>query len=221
MNKIKSLTLLSSILLGSLTANAADFLDTSAPENVFNIGARVGFNLSNNSIDNTPYFKMNLSKWGTGFDAGVVCDINIRNFISIQPGFFYQSRSNDYAYIYTALGGDIDNYGHTRHYTFNVPILASLHLNPTDNIRWSIDFGPYFEFGLDGSDKDLSKDTKYKEDYYASRKSFDIGLKMGTGLEFFDHYYFGIHYLAGCCNIWKEDFDGRNKAWTFTLGYNF
>lgn len=44
---------------------------------------------------------------------------------------------------------------------------------------------------------------------------------MGTGIQVLDHYYLGVHYEAGCTKVWKHSLAGRNKAWTFTIGYDF
>lgn len=219
MNRLKSLSLISCVIISATSsAVAADFLDTRATEDLFNLGVRVGFNASNqtHTSDN---MVLNLDSWGTGFDAGVVCDINFRNFIAVQPGFFFQSRSNNYAYIHSAAPA-ITDYGHTRYTTFTIPILASLRLNPASNIRWSIDLGPYFQFGLGGSDKGVAG-TNFDDGYFDRRHKFDAGIKMGTGFRFFDKYYIGVHYMAGCRDVWKNDLAGKHKAWTFTLGYDF
>lgn len=220
MNKLKSLATVAFVAAISGSAQASDFFDTSKPKNIFDLGARVGFNISNQT-HNPEGTKLNLDKWGTGFDAGVICDINIKDYISIQPGFFFESRSHDYAYIYPNEPLDYIRYGHTRNYTFTVPILVSLRLNPADNIRWSVDLGPYFQFGLGGSDKGEENNIAFKDSHYDFRHKFDIGLKIGTGIKFMQHYYIGVHYLSGFKHVWKDVANGHNKAWTFTIGYDF
>ena len=57
--------------------------------------------------------------------------------------------------------------------------------------------------------------------YVAEHRGFDVGLKMGTGLKLFDHYYVGVHYLAGLTHAWKLPSGGKNKSWMFTVGYDF
>lgn len=221
------------------TIASAQFFDKSEAENFFGLGVRIGLNTSNISEYSKPGDKTDnhsIDSWGLGFNAGIVCDINFRNYLTIQPGFFFESRSNKYSFFNYMTGASDQNgtgYGKTRNYSFKVPILASIRFNPASNIRWSIDFGPYFSFGLGGHDKGSAYtysyingipaiiQTSFDNGYFDSRNKFDIGLKMGTGLQFFNHYYVGIHYEAGLKDPWKEYTGGHNKAWTFTIGYDF
>lgn len=213
-------------------ACAQDFFSTDDPDQLFNLGARVGINTSNRTVSGSVASIWNQNSWGLGFDAGVVADINIKNFISVQPGIFYESRSGAFAYQSTDfnMAGDPivkTQLGKGREYLLTVPVLASFHFNVTDDIRWNVDFGPYFQFKLrstfDGKfeyPEAYPGGIFYQRDPKTSR--VDIGLKMGTGLDLFQHYYFGIHYLAGLCNPWNPGkLGGHNKAWTFTIGYTF
>jgi len=166
------------------------------------------------------------SSWGTGFDAGVVADIAFRDFIAIQPGIFYESRSSSYTYIWSHADAVRDVVvGHTLNYAFQIPVLASVRFNLSDNVRWSVDFGPTFSFGIGKHDEGryfLPQEYNFSEGYYKNRNRFEVGLKIGTGLNVRDHYYVGIHYIAGLRDVFKADgLGGRNKAWTFTLGYDF
>ena len=71
------------------SASAQEFFDTGEPEEVFELGARLGINTSNSVTkkDFAPVY--NHCSWGTGFDAGIVANLNILNYISVQPGFFF------------------------------------------------------------------------------------------------------------------------------------
>lgn len=233
--KLRSLLVAAAaILIAAPTMRADDFFDTSEADRPITFGARLGFNMSNQTSPSTGK-QLNLDSWGSGFDAGVVCDLNIRNFIALQPGFFFESRSNNYSYLYNGSivpGSDFTHeYGHTRHYTFKIPVLASLRLNPAEDLRWSVDFGPYLSFGLGGSDKGYIPTnpqmenghdfTHYNDGYYDLHRRFDFGFKMGTGIQYAQRYYLGIHYEAGALNVWKGLSGGRHKAWMFTIGYDF
>lgn len=204
---------------GTQQVAAANFFDTSEPDNLFNIGVRIGLNTANQTHPSEG-MKLNLDSWGTGFDAGIVADLNFKNYLTIQPGFFFESRSNNYSYIYSNLSDNI-LYGHTRYTNFTVPVIASIRFNPADNIRWSIDFGPYFQFGLGGSDEGEFNSTPFDIGYFDNRNKFDAGLKMGTGFKFFNHYYIGIHYMAGFCDVWKTLDGGKHKSWLISIGYDF
>ena len=226
--------ILSAALLfaGFGAAQAEDFFSTSDADQLFNLGVRVGVNTSNRTVKNTVANIWNVNSWGTGFDAGVVADINFKNYISIQPGFFYESRSGAFAYQSAAYNDAGDPYvktqvGKGREYLFTVPIVASVHFNIIDELRWNVDFGPYMQFKLkstfDGKfsypEPTLNGGIGYFGDVKTSR--FDLGFKMGTGLDIYKHYYVGVHYLAGLTHAWKLPSGGKNKSWMFTVGYDF
>ena len=230
---MKKLFLILAVAIPSLfTAKGEDFFSTDDAENLFTFGARIGINTSNRTLSGGSAYLWNQNSWGTGFDAGVVADINFKNFISVQPGFFYESRSGAFAYQsteYTSSGFPevLTQLGKGREYLFTIPIVGSLHFNVLDELRWNIDLGPYFQFKLrstfDGEFAyplaTMNGGIEYFNDVKTSR--CDIGLKIGTGLDIFEHYYVGVHYLAGFMHPWNPGkLGGRNKAWLFTIGYN-
>lgn len=214
-----------------MPASAADFFSTEDPSNFLDITIKVGVNTSNRTINNTMTTIWNQNSWGTGFDLGVTADLNFKDFISVQPGFFYESRSGAFAYQntgYTEIGEHYVNtqLGKGREYLFTVPVVASFHFNILDDLRWNVDFGPYFQFKLKST---FDHKFSYPEatpiggivytDQVKTAKC-DVGLKMGTGFDIYRHYYIGIHYLAGLCHPWNPGrLGGHNKAWLFTVGY--
>lgn len=234
---MKKLLLSLGLLLGIATpAVSQDFFSDTDADRLFDFGVRVGVNTSNRNINNTVATKWNRNAWGTGFDAGVVANINLKNYISIQPGFFYETRSGSYAYqfvhAYDSDGAILSvtqtELGKGREYLFTIPIIGSLHFNVLDELRWNVDFGPYFQFKLrstfDGSFNYPSSMNgpyvHYTNDVKTAR--CDIGFKMGISFDLFEHYYIGVHYLAGMLHAWNPGrFGGHNKAWMFTIGYNF
>lgn len=216
-----------------LSSSAQEFFDTSDADQFLNFGVRVGLNTSNRTVANSSAMLWNHNSWGTGFDAGVVADINIKNYISVQPGFFYQSRSGAFAYESLAYGPDDDlslaavQLGKGREYLFTIPIVGSVHFNVLDELRWNVDFGPYFQFKLKSTfDHQFEYPWVHASGvvYLSNVKTAkaDVGLKIGTSLDIYKHYYVGVHYMAGLCHAWSPgEVGGHNKAWTFTIGYNF
>lgn len=216
----------------------ADFLSTETCEKTFDLGVRLGINTTNRTTGtNIGYDRQS---WGTGFDAGVVADINLRDYISVQPGFFFESRSGSYTFV-TAKSNDVDplyyitQAGHRRSYNFTIPILASLRFNLSDNLRWLVEAGPYVSFVLSSkliNDELVSTGvlTEFAPPFEQKPASADFGLKLGTGLLISDHYYVGVHYEAGLTKAYKDQrfddvyirkYGGHTKAWLFTIGYNF
>ena len=243
--KMKKLALVFSIAaLCSASCVAKDFLSTELPDQFMTFGARVGVNTSNRIIGKPNIAGYNVQGWGTGFDIGVTADLNLRDYISIQPGVFFESRSNTYTLI-NDLGSSAifdDPLISTQAGTFNsyaltIPVLASLHLNITDNIRWNIDFGPYVSFMFDSKLKNKVNNNTHLTDgtpgegvqFRQDAAPVDFGFKFGTGLRILDHYYVGAHYMAGATRAWKNvktdfgsySYGGHTKAWVFTIGYDF
>lgn len=239
------LLLLSCAAAISLNASALS-LDTAIPSNPFGLGVRVGVNtsnISNNYAKAIDGYDWTNTSWKTGFTAGVVADLKLRNFIAIQPGFFFQSRNMDYRNMVTEKGGAGVNAittedGHVRSYNFNIPIMVSLRLGLSPILQARAEFGPYFAFGLGGNDKCTSISVgidgepgtpeTVKRDIYGDKgymRGFDWGFKMGVGFVFAKSYYLGIHYMAGCRNVYKQpvdvrhDLKGHNKSWDVTFGY--
>lgn len=232
---------------GSLCANAQLVMDTSEPERVFNIGARIGVNtsnLSNNMQSVVSGIHSSANEWNAGFTCGAIVDIKIRNYLAIQPGFFFETQSNGFQRVHVIENDDthvsIVDGDHTSAY-FKIPILASFRLLLRHNLEWQIEAGPYFSFGLWGNEKYTSlvsgqpaTEQRYKRSYFGDNgivESYDWGFKMGMGLLFQERWYVGIHYEAGCRNVLKSNaysdnliysnLSGHNKTWDFTIGYNF
>lgn len=230
--KSRLLALLIVILSCGSYVSAQEFFDTSNAPNFFSMGARIGFNTSNRTFPSGAFSVWTNNSWGTGFNIGAVANLNFKEYLSLQPGIFFESRSGNYAYLTEYL--DVLNVeqtfyqvGHLRTYNFTIPILGIAKFNIAQNIKWLVEFGPYFQFKLGSTGLDNIR-IPYRPaqsnlyDYYtASPTSFDFGFKMGTGLKFLQHYYVGVHYLAGALKTWKNPSGGKNKSWEFTLGYDF
>lgn len=213
------------------SAGAQDFLSTAAADKLLSLGVRLGVNTSNRTFSQDYFQQWNVNSWGTGMDAGVVLDLNMRDFFSLQPGFFFESRSGNYAYAQDYYeAGKQDKFtemGHYRTYNFTVPVMLSFRFNITESLRWAVEAGPYAQFQLHSSDNDkitVIEPQQSSSDrlvvHKAKTNSSDFGMKVGTGLIVNRKCSFNVHYLAGFCNVWQDPHaGGRNKTWTFTIGY--
>ncbi len=230
-------------LLAALPLKAQQLFDTNEPDQLLGFGLRLGLNTSNQTAPSTDKI-VNLDGWGTGFDVGAVVDINFRNFISLQPGIFFETRSHNYSYVTGGQQERVNEYGHTRNSLLKIPIMLSLKMNLSWDFKWIVEVGPYFGFGIDGSDNGTYEivtgyttstlsaapakasasqltDYKYHDGYYDNRNKFDCGLRVGTGIKYKDQYSINVHYDAGGNDVFKNQNGGKHKAWTFTLGYDF
>lgn len=231
MKKIISLLIVSLFLFGSGRANAQEFFDTSDASQFFTFGARVGFNTSNKNFPSGQYENYMLTSWGIGFNAGVIASLNFKEYLSLQPGFFFESRSGKYASVAEYLSNDgiprtYYDLGNVRNYNLTIPVMGVVKFNLSDRIQWLVEVGPYIQFCLKQTGmKDLELLYRLPQQYtyltyHPEHAKFDFGFKMGTGLKVFDHYYVGFHYLAGALNAWTHPSGGRNKSWEFSIGYD-
>ena len=238
---ILSFAILSAFLMP--TAKADDFMDTGVPSKAISVGLRFGINSSSQKMDLGSYSNNVSVNNGTGWMVGGVVDLNVREYFSVQPGFFYENRR----YGYTVIRHDGDTQtleneiGDTRYNMFTIPVLAVFRFNVSSHVQWNVAAGPYFGFSIgDGSDEVEKISTrvgennttsaynykKFDRDFYGDgqwqHKSFDWGLKIGTGIRINRHYSFSIYYMKGFKDISADrDWTLKNRSWNFTIGYDF
>ncbi|MDE5773493.1 MAG: PorT family protein [Muribaculaceae bacterium] len=223
-------TLLCATTILSLACSAS-ILDMGTPSKLCSLGARIGVNTSNRTVDKNIFDEWSNNSWGTGINVGVVADVNLRNFISLQPGFYFESRSGNYAYANSSMTAGapdeiLSQFGHTRSYNFTIPVLVAVHFSIAPAVRWNVEVGPYIQLILKNSmgdgfkypDADSTAWTTYS---VAKPSNFDFGFKFGTSLTLCSHFNVGVHYSAGWLDAWKNGLGGRNKAWIFSAGYDF
>lgn len=227
-------------VLLALNAVAADFFSTEKSDDLFTFGVRVGVNTSNRTVNKDAAGSYNFQSWGTGFTAGVTASINIRDYLSIEPGLFFESRSGHSTFTSDPIDTDlgicyVTQSAHRHTYNLNIPVLASLRFNITKDLRWHVDFGPYVGFMLKSKleNKELLStrpDLDNEAPFTAKPAPVDFGFKMGTAFELYKKYYIGIHYEAGAVKAYRDQslgggmeriYGGRTKAWNFTVGLNF
>ncbi len=244
MKTIKAIALAMMMVTG--TSVSAQLLDTSVPDYPFDIGVRAGVNVSNSSNNYSHALQdcdWASTDWGTGFTAGAVIDMKIRNYLAVQPGVFFQSRSMNFLNLRSSqqTGGDAwmrSEEGHVNSYNINIPIMLSLRMTFSPVVQVNAEVGPYFQWSFGGenkcnlttveANKPFAEPVTVKRDLYGDKgymRTFDWGVKMGVSFVFADYYSLGVHYMAGCRNIYEQpasirhDLNGKNKSWDITLGY--
>lgn len=228
------------IVLVAFNSMGADFFSTEKSDELFTFGARIGINTSNRTVNKDAAGSYNFQSWGTGFTAGVTASLNIRDYLAIEPGVFFESRSGHSSFTSDAIPTEegfcyVTQSAHRHTYNLNIPVLASMRFNITNDLRWHVDFGPYVGFTLKSKldNKELLStrpDLDNEAPFSAKAAPVDFGFKMGTALELYKKYYVGIHYEAGAVKAYSDQkigngmekiYGGRTKAWNFTIGLNF
>lgn len=242
--KINSIAVAALFAAVAPAAPAQSFFSTDAPERMMTYGVRAGINLSNTTVGSGVFDRWNVNSWGMGMEVGAEVGIHFRDFIALRPGFYFESRSGNYAYDmgvrYLSGGGSsFVQLGHYRTYHFTIPVMAEVSFNMSSDMRWNVAAGPYISFriGSDGANDVYVPQVKGEAPVLpdagtpvnladglamAQRSKFDGGLRFGTGLTWRRRWSLSCYYLAGFGHAWKDsDLGGRNKTWSFTLGYDF
>ena len=231
MNKFFS-TIFCLLMLIPVRGAAQTFFDTNDPTTFFSLGVRAGINTSNKTFPSGHFTEWNRNNWGIGFQAGVLANLNFKEYLSVQPGLFLQYHTGSFSYVteYLTASNKKDSHyemGNTKGLYLTVPIMGEVKFNLAENIKWIVDLGPYFQIKIKENGYRnimvlyrLPQSTNY-ETYIPENRGFQFGFKMGTGLRFYSHYFVGFHYLAGVTGAWKHPEGGKNKSWEFSLGYDF
>lgn len=249
MKRLATLILIITTVVAAWSRNS--LIDTSAPEKPLTIGLRAGLNSSgigNNYLSQLPELIQGNFYWRTGGQAGAVVDLNIRRYFAIETGLFWEVRKYEGSLM--AANADEDYMGsmflRARANYLNIPAMASFRLDLGEQAKWHLDAGVYYAYGIAGkrendqyyafSDVDgqlifdhKATSTKFfkadQKDFMAIKHA-DFGLRFGTGMTFFNHYFIGVYYQHGLRNVVKNsagapDIKIRNRNWNVSLGYNF
>lgn len=214
------------IVAGISSSSAQIVINTAPADRPVSFGVRIGGNVSNTSTNEAslmPAIEMYSPNWRGGVTAGFVADLNIRQYISIQPGIFYSSASHGFKRV--SIGSDVDQplpfasittSTSVAHY-IQVPVMASMKFECGPHIKLIGEVGPYFAWGFGGHEKYTVNrydgntgnpaDRRHKRDYFGNggvSHRFDWGFKMGAGVAFGD-FIISAHYLAGCRDILGTD----------------
>ena len=221
---------------------ADDFFSTDKCDTFMDLGVRLGVNTSNRTIGKDAFAgAYHHENWGCGFDFGAVATLNIRDYIAIQPGVFFSHRAGSFTLMADGIANpeypdqtySVSQAGTRKTENLVIPVMAVVRLNVTDNVRWNVEAGPYLSILLSSSIRNkrvYSSETLDPTPLFTTTPSgCDFGFKLGTGLQLFDHWYVGVHYMAACTHAWKEqkvgsyhkDFGGLAKGWLFSIGYDF
>lgn len=249
---MKRLAILILIITTVATAWGRDrIIDTSAPDKTLTFGLRAGLNssgISNNYLSQLPELIQGNFYWRMGGQAGAVVDLNIRRYFAIETGLLWDFRKYEGSLM--AANADEDYMGsmflRARAHYLNIPAMASFRLNLGEQTKWHLDAGVYYAYGIAGKretdqyyafsdidgqlifdhDKTSTKYFKADKKDFLAIKHADFGLRLGTGMTFFNRYFIGVYYQHGLRNVVKNPSGApkitvRNRNWNVSLGYNF
>lgn len=108
-----------------------------------------------------------------------------------------------------------------RFWYFNVPVCMTMRFNVAHSVRWNVDLGLYYSYGLGGRQRQsiyhaekseigqlVAEKVEIKSDYFHSAATFqnsfhrsDIGLHFGSSLDFGPHLSVGFRLQSGFKNV--------------------
>lgn len=190
---------------------------------------RGGVNLAN--ISNNDDGGYDDSRMLTSFQAGVIGDFNLTEFLALQPGL-----------LYTGKGIKFEN--SQQKLTFN-PRYLELPVNlvfktPTGNAKFFVGAGPYIAMGIGGKFKgegliDFENDIEFTNDDPLTAEEegagafrvrrFDYGLNGTIGIEASNlvvsaNYGLGLAKIASGTDS-NDDANNKHRVLSFTLGFKF
>lgn len=239
--QIRIIIIVSLLFIGyQRTSASGHFIDFGSAPRLIEVSAHAmgGIStISQNYDDVYPQIQNLNINAGNSFGIGVKAVLGIKNYLGF--GTALNATLNYYNTDLAIIGNNNSSlntvFVSNRNMTFNIPIFMSLRFNVSHSVRWDVDLGMYYSFGFAGRQRQQiyraginSMDELVPEmetvttDYYHSPRTIfnvfnrgDIGLHVGTSLDFGPHLTIGLQSQYGLKNA------ARNNSLTDASVHNF
>jgi len=199
---------------------------------------KAGLNLANVSISDNG--SVDDTKMLTGFQAGLMGDLPLTSFLSVQPGLFFTGKGTK-----SQAGDETDaSYykAKTNPYYIELPVNLVFKL-PVENAKFFVGAGPYAAMGVAGKNKaegrifgvafSSEKNIEWSNDDpttsgeegagFGIMRRFDYGLNGTIGIEG-DHALFSVNYGFGLAKLQSgsdnyTDDANKHRVLSFTIGF--
>lgn len=202
--------------VAAMPLRAGDFVDFSPADKFIEVDAHLlggATTIIQNYKRNFPQIQNLNVNMGESFGIGFRAVFGLKKFLGL--GTALDLTVNKYNVDMAVLGSDqqsmsamfIDN----RFYYANFPIFASFRFDVDKSVRWIVDAGIYYSYGLGGTQKQriyradinamdelVLQVIDMKTDYFHSPSTFINGFNRGDlGVHLATYIYFGPHLLVG------------------------
>ncbi|MDE7236322.1 MAG: PorT family protein [Paramuribaculum sp.] len=250
MKKLSFAAVLMLTLVFILPARAQSFIDYGPARGFLELEVHAlagGSTITENYLGCFPEMTQMNSSPGTMLGAGVTAVFGIRDWIGL--GTEFNLRFNRYRIDMAVSGGDatsISNIFLRNNATyFQIPVYMQFRFNVSENVRWRVDAGLYYAYGIGGKQQQdiynaqvnslgqlVSTKISTKPGYFDDNSTFihsyrrsDIGLHLATSL-LFNRFSVGAQFNIGFKNI-AYIADGRgiitpnvhNLGYVVSIGY--
>lgn len=160
---------------------------------------------------------------GSSFGVGAGAVFGLSDFLGLGTQLNFTFNHNKMTIAVSSDGvTSVSNVFLSNRYLYaNIPVFLSFRFNVLGSIRWNVDAGMYYSYGLTGSQKQsifnstvndlgqlISRVVETKPDYFGSTQTFinsfyrsDLGLHLATGLQFGRHITLGCQFQVGFKNV--------------------
>lgn len=213
-------------LLSGLSVNARPFIDHGPASQFLTLDAHAmvgGVEVAQNFRSTFSEITELDVSMSTALGLGMGADMAFSDFLSlgVQGNFLINNYRVNMA-VANDVGPSMTNCFVRNHfYTFNFPVYMSAHFNLGPIVRWNVDMGLYYQYGVGGKQKStlynarvndlgqlVTSLTHQEADYYNSREALlsssyrsDIGLHAATGFTFSQLIKFSIATQIGFKNV--------------------
>lgn len=189
------------------------------------------------------------SSMSTGWGFGMSAEFGIREYLALgtQINLLINNNSIDFAVSNDNATSVSNIFLNNRFYYLNFPVYVSFRFNLAPTVRWNIDGGFYYSYGIGGSQKQtvynstvnslgqlINRVTVSKPGYFEDENTFinrylrgDLGLYLASGLTIRSHYMIGVRSMMGFKNTSTVGENGlinpriHNLNLMMVLGYKF
>lgn len=232
-------------------SQAQSFIDHSKSEKLIDPSVNLlvgGSTTTNNYMSCFPQITDLNTSMRPAWGVGASVKLNFSNFFGIATGLnvTFNSSRMDMAVTGSENSTNISNVFMRNSYRYlDIPLVASFTFCPAAKIRWNVDAGLYYDYGLSGKSKSTIYDARINEigqlitrvdkistDYFNDDQSFinsfrrsDIGFHIATGLTFSRRISVGLTAHFGFKNVANTQGLVRpnchNINFFANLGYHF
>lgn len=230
--------------------HAADFVDFSKSTRLIEVDVHAlggTASVSQNYVGMFPQIQNLNVDMGSSLGIGARAVFGIRNYLGF--GTMLDLMSNAYNMDMSVMGADGASMSavflKNRFYSLNIPVFVSFRFNPAPTVRWEIDAGLYYAYGLGGTQRQrifrasvnaveelVPQIESVKTGYFDSSATFingfergDYGIHLATCLSFGRHFLVGARFQHGIRNASRQlgikNPTIRNRYLQAVIGYRF
>lgn len=223
---MKRIVFLIVALMATAAAGAVPFINHGKPVDLLNLNVHVmvgGAEVTQNFMSTYPEISELDMSMGTSLGFGATAEISFTDFLGL--GVQTNVVINNYRTNLAVANDDGQSMSSVfiknHYYTLNFPVYFTTRFNLGSMVRWNVDAGLYYSYGLGGNSKatifnaqknDLGQLTqtvsRQKADYYNSDRAFltssyrsDIGLHLATGFLIARKVHLGLSFQIGFKNV--------------------